>query len=135
MTIIGLLSLSAIFFLLFWILGGVVYAIASFTFVRKMRATLFSSLFTVACGVIALGSAALGLALAKPSVEVCDLSTTSSVDALVDSVACGMTAYTLAGVGGLIVTLIVGGVLLKLCIKKSTGGEHGRIAQLVRASH
>lgn len=135
MSILGFLAFTLLLFLLNWILGGVVYAIASFSYVRRMRTALFSSLFTLFSLVIAAGFAGFGMILGKAASVDCAIEAEGMIDRTSETIACGASAYTIVGIISVLTTLLVGGVLLKLCVQKAQLPTDGRIAQLVRALH
>ena len=135
MNIVGFLVFALLLFLLNWILGGVVYAVASFSYVRKMRIVLFSSLFTLFSLLLAVGFAIFGMVLGKSAIAECGIEAEGMIDRASETIACGATAYTVVAVISVLSTLIVGGVLLKLCVQKAQLPKDGRIAQLVRALH
>lgn len=63
--------LFALWFVIYWILGGVFFAIVSATRFMNTRKALFSCLFTVGSVAAAYGASIVGLLLARPSGPRC----------------------------------------------------------------
>ena len=86
-------ALAALWFLLYWIFGGVFFALIAFLHFGRMRKARFSCLYTLVCVLSAYGAALTGIKWAQEGISQCDRTAiTSDVGFLTEFVstfACG----------------------------------------------
>lgn len=63
--------LALAWFILYWILGGILFAVVALTRLLRIKKAQFSCLFTFASAAAAYGAATTGLMMAPPSVIRC----------------------------------------------------------------
>jgi hypothetical protein len=86
----AIITLSIFWFILFWLVGGVAFAIVALLRVIKLRNTRFSCLFTLACAGAAFGAAWSGLTLGESSIGECLSHNDSFFDQLISVFGCGV---------------------------------------------
>ncbi len=86
----AMVTLTIFWFILFWLVGGVIFAIIALARVIRLRKTRFSCLFTLACAGAAYGAAWSGLTLGENSIAECLQHNDSFVDQLVSVYGCGV---------------------------------------------
>ncbi len=109
--------LSIIWFLLYWILGGVFFAVMAILRLGRVRKVRFSCLFTIYALVCAIVSANAGIHFSTAAIVACTANVTTKAQAIVAVVGCGFTGVVGMFVTGAIV-LILGGFVI-LAISKS----------------
>lgn len=67
----SLLALFAFWFIVYWVIGGVIFALISLTQVMRIRNGRFGCLFTILSAGFAYGAAWMGLAAAKTASPTC----------------------------------------------------------------
>lgn len=120
-TDLGLLAwlLALIWFLAYWVLGGVFFAVMAvlrFGSVRKVR---FSCLFTILALGSAAGAAWGGLVMAADAVNACLLTSETKAEAVTAIFGCGFVGIFSAFGLGLAVIIGVGSLLLKISTTKT----------------
>lgn len=63
--------LALTWFLLYWVLGGMLFAMVSLTRLLRVKTAQFSCLFTIACAAAAYGATATGIMLTSPKAVRC----------------------------------------------------------------
>jgi len=114
-----LLELSIILFFLYWLVGGVLFAIIALLRPSKIRKAQFSCLFTLACGGSAVGAAFVGTSIAQRPIARCLERTDGYFDSLAAVISCGVLPLTLAAIVGFIVLILVGLLLMLLSLSKN----------------
>lgn len=106
--------IAAVLFLLYWIIGGVIFATIAVTQVIKLKKTRFSVLFTMLSVVCALAASRTGLFLAQDSVQPCLAEAGDRLERFSAILACGILEITLAGTIWFIALIGFGLLLLLL---------------------
>ncbi len=105
-------------FLLYWILGGVLFSIIAFVFVHRIRRARFGCLFSFATIGVAVIAAWTGMAFAAHDLQSCELSAsvtaTAALETWIQQFACGIIPLTLAFLIGFVPLLILGLIFLSL---------------------
>lgn len=100
-----------IWFPIYWIVGGVFFAVYSLTHASKIRKARFSCLFTLACLIVAYGAAQTGLRHGHAAIDECLVKAQDHFEALAAVFACGAISIFAAAGGGLVVLLAIGFIL------------------------
>lgn len=104
--------LVVVWFLLYWILGGMLFAVVSLSRLLKLKKAQFSCLFTLSSAAAAYGAAATGLMMTSPSASRCvDRALQSSQWS--DIFSCGIKELFMAG-GAWFALLLLLSILLML---------------------
>jgi hypothetical protein len=116
-TDLGLMAwlISFIWFMVYWILGGVFFSIMAVLRLGGVRKVRFSCLFTVC----AAGAGWGGMRLASDAVEDCLVSSESQAEAVTAVFGCGFVGIFSAFLLGLIVLIGLGSLLLKISTVKT----------------
>ncbi|MBU0646284.1 hypothetical protein KJ611_02280 [Patescibacteria group bacterium] len=114
-----LITLSIIWFVAYWVLGGVFFAVIALLRLGRVRKVRFSCLFTFLAMACAVGAAYGGLRYSSESVNECLLQSDSKAESLAAIFGCGL-ASIMAGflIGAL--GLIVGGFIIMAISKSKT---------------
>ena len=112
------LPLVIAWFLLYWVLGGVVFSLLALIRVHRIRRVRFGCLFTfTAIGVAAIGAWG-SIRMADGALLACELPAPStfaaSLEAWIQLFACGIVPFSVVFVGGFVLLLFVGFILLAL---------------------
>lgn len=121
---------ALIWFLVYWILGGVFFSLMAVLKMGTVRKVRFSCLFTILSFVSAVGAAWGGFKLANEGVQGCLQDASTKAEIITAIFGCGFVGIFSAFALGLIVLISVGAVCLKLSTTKSKpwidlGGEKG----------
>lgn len=118
---LGLLAwlIALIWFLVYWVLGGVFFSVMAVLRLGSVRKVRFSCLFTLLALGCASGAAWGGIRLAGDAVNACLLSSESKAEAVTAIFGCGFVGIFSAFLLGLIALVGVGAVILKLSTTKS----------------
>lgn len=106
-------------FVIYWILGGVFFAIVAISRTMKLRKARFSSLFTLTSLFAAFGAALAGLHYGHGQIEGCLAEAEDYFDSLAAVYGCGvLELFATAGLG-FIGLLIIGSFLMYICRPKN----------------
>lgn len=111
--------IALIWFLVYWILGGVFFSVMALLRLGAVRKVRFSCLFTILALGCAAGAAWGGIRLADDAVSQCLISSESKAEAITAILGCGFVGIFSAFLLGLIVLVAVGSVFLKISIAES----------------
>ncbi len=103
--------LAGAWFVVFWILGGVLFAAVSTIHFLKLKKTRFSCLFSLASAAAAYGAAATGIVVGKEHIQDC-----LTVPAFLD---CGAKEIFLSGGAWFIVLMLLSLLLMLLSRRES----------------
>ncbi len=103
-----LLILGIIWFIVYWIVGGVLFALVAFSRVTKLRRALFSTLFTIESFLLGLLVAFAGTYSAEEQIATCVAESQDIFGDLASVIACGVLEHMVAGFIGFIVLIIAG---------------------------
>ncbi|MBU0614230.1 hypothetical protein KJ766_03035 [Patescibacteria group bacterium] len=111
----SIILIAAVWFPVFWIIGGTLFAITAAMQSVKVKKAMFSLLFTFASIVFAVGAAGSGYVFGREKIDVCLTSANDFFASLAAVVGCGVLEFFLAALFWLAGLLIVGFILLYLC--------------------
>lgn len=115
MDLLGhIIVISFIWFIIYWMAGGVLFATIALINVIKLRRARFSCLFTLASYLSALGAAYMGTYVAKEQIYACVAEAEDVFGALASVIACGIFEHVGAGALWFIVLVVIGVLLLIL---------------------
>lgn len=120
-----LISLTILWFLVYWIFGGVVFSIISLVRPGKMKRVRFSCLYTIFSGFVAYGAAKLGILWAEeatgglPPVD-------SAAEAIVVMGGMGFVGILLGLMAGL-VALFLGGWIIMIISRSRERSWYDRL--------
>jgi len=106
--------IALIWFLAYWILGGVFFSVMALLRLGAVRKVRFSCLFTILALGCAAGAAWGGIGLADDAVSRCLISSESKAEAITAIFGCGFVGIFSAFLIGLIVLIAFGSVFLKI---------------------
>ncbi|MEK7665296.1 MAG: hypothetical protein AAB337_00230 [Patescibacteria group bacterium] len=110
--------LLIVWFLMYWILGGVFFSIFALIRVHRIRRARFGCLFTFAAAGLAVIAAWGGTTIARGSLLACEMQPTNSViiavEEWIQEFACGIIPLTLSFVIGFTLLLLLGFIFLSL---------------------
>lgn len=109
---VAIVALTIFWFILFWLVGGVFFAIVALLRIIKLRKTRFSCLFTLACGGAAYGAAWSGLTLGEGSIAECLQNSDSFFDQLAAVYGCGVLEISFSALLWFVGLIIAGFLLL-----------------------
>ncbi len=117
----GLLAwlIALIWFLAYWILGGVFFSVMAVLRLGSVRKVRFSCLFTILALGCAFGASLGGIRLAGDSIDACLVESASHAEAITAIFGCGFVGIFGAFFLGLVVLVAVGAILLMLSTTKS----------------
>jgi hypothetical protein len=104
---------------IYWIVGGVVFAIIAFTRSLKLRRVRFSTYFTLLSVIMGFGASYGGMRLAIRNGTTCAVDQAGFVDTVSGVIACGILEFSAAGLLGFITLLILGSLLMVLSRAKN----------------
>ena len=111
--------LSIVWFVLYWILGGVFFAVIAIIRLGRVRKVRFSCLFTVLALTCGIGAAQFGMKYAQDSIRVCEISATRKAQQLISTIGCGLGEIIGTFLIGVIVLILIGFVLMELSKSKT----------------
>lgn len=100
-------KLAALWFVLYWILGGVFFAIVVASRFIHLRKARFSCLFSVASAGLAYGAALTTLVLAEPHMQICRPAR-EAPQALLSLLRCAPNAVFVSGFLWFVLLVLVG---------------------------
>jgi len=108
-ALLGHIFVIAIFwFILYWVLGGVVFAVISIFRVSKLRRAQFSCLFTLLSAGCAFGAAYFGALKAEDQIYVCLEQETDVFGRLASVIGCGILEQVVSGAIWFGILLVLG---------------------------
>ena len=107
-----IIELSFIIFLLYWLVGGVFFAIVSLFRASKIRKAQFSCLFTLSSLLGAVAASFVGIQIGGQAIDQCLRQTEGYFASLAAVISCGVLPLTFATLIGLLLLLVVGLFLL-----------------------
>lgn len=111
--------LSILWFFIYWILGGVFFAVMAILRLGRVRKVRFSCLFTILALTCAISAAYFGVKTAEPALRVCVASTTSAVQTKVAFIGCGFNGIMGAFALGVLVLTLVGFLIMAISKSKA----------------
>ena len=114
-----LVTLAFFWFLLYWILGGVFFALITILRLGRIRKVRFSCLFTLLAAMCASVVAYLGLNSAHDSVQTCLLEASNKVEIITSVFGCGFAGVLGMFLLGAVVVIIVGFFFMAISKNKS----------------
>lgn len=112
-----LIVLSILWFVVYWVLGGVFFAVVTMVRLGRLRKVRFSCLFTILSLVIGVGAAYTGLAGSRNAVRDCLAEAVSNAEKMTAVFGCGAASiFGMFLLGALVLT--IGGFLI-MAISKS----------------
>ena len=111
--------LSILWFLLYWVLGGVFFAVLTILRLGRIRKVRFSCLFSLLALVSGVGASYWGLQTGRESIEACVASAETRVEMVTAVFGCGFAGVFgsfLAGAG----VLVLGGFILMAMSKSKS---------------
>lgn len=110
---------ALIWFLVYWILGGVFFAAMAVLRMGSVRKVRFSCLFTILALGCASGASWGGLRLANEAVGRCLISSESKAEAITAIFGCGFVGIFSAFLIGMIVLVAAGSFFLRISTTKT----------------
>lgn len=114
-----LIPVAFVWFVLYWILGGIIFSIAALFRVAKLRKAQFSCLFTLASMGCAYGATHTAYLLGQREITTCLVQAQDLFEELASVIACGIFSIVLMGALWFIGLLAIGSVLLFLSRAKN----------------
>ncbi len=111
----SIILIAAVWFPVFWIIGGTLFAIISVVQGVKVKKATFSLLFTFGSLVFAIGASGSGYVFGKSKIDVCLSSANDFFGSLAAVVGCGVLEFFIAAAFWFAGLILVGFVLLYLC--------------------
>jgi len=113
------LFLSVFWFVVYWILGGVFFAVIAIIRLGRVRKVRFSCLFTLLALVCGIGAAQFGVKYAKDAIAACTLQATDKVQQTVGLFGCGFSGIMSSFLVGACVLLLAGFLFMELSKTKT----------------
>ncbi len=126
MNLLSILILSVLFFLAYWIVGGIIFAIRGLASSASMRRAMFSSLFTLLSLLLAILSGIVATVSANRLVTSCPIDAPTNLDLLSQTIACSSKAYMVVGLAGFVLTIVLGSILFSLSRAKPKRNRKSR---------
>ncbi len=111
--------LGILWFLVYWILGGVFFAVIAILKLGRVRKVRFSCLFSVLALVCGFSASWFGLKYASHSITTCSLQSVTKSESIMSVFGCGFAGIFGAFLIGAFV-LVVGGLLIVLISRTKT---------------
>ena len=106
--------IALIWFLVYWVLGGVFFPVMALLRLVTIRKVRFSCLFTILALGCASGAAWGGIRLADEAVSHCLVDSETKAEAITAIFGCGFVGIFSAFLLGLIVLVSIGSILLRI---------------------
>ncbi len=106
-------TLAFVWFLLYWIIGGVFFACVALLRLVRLRKVRFSCLFSLSAAICAFGAAWGSTKWLEKTSSSCLLLVTESKESLINLLSCGWLYFLLSAVVGLGLLIVIGFILLK----------------------
>lgn len=111
-SLLGYIAIIALFwFVLYWVVGGVIFGVIAILQVSKLRRARFSSLFTIASAACAFAAAYYGTKTAHGAIRACLEQANEPFSRLASVIACGILEQVASGIGFFIVLMAIGAVI------------------------
>jgi hypothetical protein len=114
-----IIFLSILWFFVYWIFGGVFFAVMAILRLGRVRKVRFSCLFTILALACAIGAAYFGVKTAEPALRTCVASTTSAIQTKVAFIGCGFNGIMGAFLFGTLVLTFVGFLIMAISKSKA----------------
>ena len=111
--------LAIIWFLFYWVFGGVFFAVVAILRLGRVRKVRFSCLFTLISIAMATGASYIGVHSAEQSIRVCTLDATSKAKTIIAVIGCGFGAIMGSFLIGLVLLILCGYILMSLSKSKT----------------
>jgi len=111
--------LSILWFFVYWILGGVFFAVMAILRLGRVRKVRFSCLFTFLALACAIGAAYFGVSSAQAALRTCVVSGTSAVQTKVAFIGCGFNGIMGAFFIGVLVLVMIGFFIMAISKSKA----------------
>lgn len=111
--------LSILWFFVYWILGGVFFAVMAILRLGRVRKVRFSCLFSILAAVCAVGASYYGVYTAKSAILSCAVNATSNVQKKVAIIGCGFSGIMEAFLLGALVLTLGGFVIMAISRSKA----------------
>lgn len=112
-----IIFLAILWFFVYWILGGVFFAVMAILRLGRVRKVRFSCLFTILAMICATGASYYGVHSAEPLIRTCVVEAASKIQTKVAIIGCGFSGIMGAFLAGAF-ALTLGGFLI-MAISKS----------------
>jgi hypothetical protein len=114
-----LVFLSIFWFAVYWVLGGVFFAILTILRLGRVRKVRFSCLFSLLCGVVGYGAAYAGIRFSEQAVADCVATAQNKVERITALFGCGFSSvFGFFLIGAAVLTL--GGLILLVISRSKT---------------
>jgi len=127
MNFIG--PLAVFWFLIFWLVGGVLFSIIALFRSSKIKKTQFSCLFTLLCAGCAYGAAHTGMMMGAEEINVCLEKAVGWTESFSAIIACGVFAMMISGLAWFILLFVGGSLLLLLSRSKNQSWIDGKVEE------
>ncbi|MFH1405008.1 MAG: hypothetical protein ABIH21_02830 [Patescibacteria group bacterium] len=111
--------LSLIWFIVYWIFGGVLFAVVAITKFGRVRKVRFSCLFTLFAGFIAYTAARFGMEFAHDAQQECLLKAETKAEVITAIFGCGAVGVFGVFILGTCALIIVGFLIMSISKSKS----------------
>ena len=111
--------LSIFWFVVYWILGGVFFAVMAIFRLGRVRKVRFSCLFSLLALVCGIGAAQFGMKYATEAIEACQIQATGKAQQFVAMIGCGFTGIMGSFLVGAVVLTVIGFVIMELSKSKT----------------
>ncbi len=111
--------LSILWFLAYWIFGGVLFAVITILRLGRVRKLRFSCLFSFLSLVCGVGAAYVGVGYSKEAVSDCLVEATSNAERVVAVFGCGFASILGAFLFGAVI-VVLGGFIFLILSKAKT---------------
>ncbi|OGL61698.1 hypothetical protein A3C09_03470 [Candidatus Uhrbacteria bacterium RIFCSPHIGHO2_02_FULL_47_44] len=111
--------LSILWFFVYWILGGVFFAVMAILRLGRVRKVRFSCLFTIFAAACAFGAAYFGVQSAESAIRSCVVEATSNVQQKVAVIGCGFGGIMGAFFVGALALTLIGFIIMAISKSKA----------------
>ena len=118
-TVPFITTLSMLWFLVYWILGGVFFAVVTVVRLGRIRKVRFSCLFSILSLVLGIGAAYLGMEHSKEAVNICLAEATTKAETVTAIFGCGFAGIFGTFLLGALVLTVGGFIILALSRSKT----------------
>ncbi|EKD33138.1 MAG: hypothetical protein ACD_76C00085G0001 [uncultured bacterium] len=120
--------MAILWFVLYWIFGGVLFSLIAFFQMKRIRKVRFSCLFTFWSVASALAGAYAGIWLSQDAISECGEIIAQPLRAAITEFACGFAGIMIGMSGGAAV-LLIGGFLLLILSRSKTASWYDKDRQ------
>ncbi len=111
--------LAIIWFLFYWVFGGVFFAIIAILRLGRVRKVRFSCLFTLISVAFATGASYIGVHSAEQSIRACTVDVASKAKTIIAVIGCGFGAIMGSFLIGIVLLILCGFILMSLSKSKT----------------